>query len=420
MSQEISIGTVQRPACHNTQSLIRQAFLAKTTKRIIINPDCLDDETLSESERIAALHEIFDRAIRTRQIEALAQHMAPILGSALPQNLLIYGPSGSGKSVTCLHFLSTLAELCVEQGIKFQYFYVDLTAPKTCFGALNELAIALDGSVRRYRKGIAVNHMEEMVVGALSRFEGFVCIIIDEVDNVANDWDAFYTFLAKYLPRKVQTRLFYVFLTNRAEWEKTVDPRVFSVLKKMDMIFEPYDAMDLIKILNLRVEKALDASKVEESAIRKIAAYASRETGDARKAVELLVKAVKVAEEGPGILGEAEVDTADRLIEVNKTEELMDKLAPQQRLALKACYAALRGTRRSISTGHAYQSYSALCQRENSRVLTQRRFSDMVSFLDIYGLINARVISHGRLGKTRELSCSLPPDMVDKLIRQNQ
>jgi len=44
------------------------------------------------------------------------------------------------------------------------------------------------------------------------------------------------------------------------------------------------------------VEKALDTKKVELVALRKVAAYASRETGDARKAVELLSRAANVAE----------------------------------------------------------------------------------------------------------------------------
>ncbi len=56
--------------------------------------------------------------------------------------------------------------------------------------------------------------------------------------------------------------------------------------------FEPYDALDLLEILKLRSEKALLKDKVDEAALRKIAAYASRETGDARKAVELLAKCV--------------------------------------------------------------------------------------------------------------------------------
>jgi cell division control protein 6 len=342
--------------------------------------------------------------------------MAPILTGGLPSNLLIYGPSGTGKSVTCLHFLSTLASMCAKNNLVFNFHYVHLTGPKTCFGALNELAIGIDRTIRRYKKGIAITHMEHMVIQALSKTAGLTCILIDEVDNINVDTDAFCMFLAKALPRKVPTRLFYIFLTNRLEWDKTIDPRILSVLKKTDLIFEPYDAMDLVEILNLRVEKALDAAKVDAGAIHKIAAHASRETGDARKAVELLVKAVKIAEETTGYLGEKEVDEADKMLEVDKTEELIKSLALQQKLALIACYTGLNRGKRKLSTGHAYELYLTLCEQQNTRALTQRRFSDMVSFLDIYGLINARLVSKGRYGKTRELTPSLPRKVVSNLF----
>jgi Cdc6-like AAA superfamily ATPase len=47
---------------------------------------------------------------------------------------------------------------------------------------------------------------------------------------------------------------------------------------------------------------------------------------------------------------------------------------------------------------------------------TQRRFCDMVGFLDLYGLINARTVSLGRYGKTREITSSLPDKVVKGLV----
>ncbi len=417
MSHEISDGIAAgEDAPQGTESIIRKALVASTRKRITINPLFLDDEKLPEAERVIVLQEIFHRNIRRRQIERLAGHIAPLLAGLAPPNILVYGPSGTGKSVTCLHFLSTLSAMCPERNIDFHYFYVDLTTPRTCFGALNELAIALDSRTRRYRKGIALEHIQESIIRSLGEVKGIVGIIIDEIDNVTTDSDIFYTFLAKTLPRKAPATLFYIFLTNRLEWEKTIDPRILSVLKKTDLIFEPYDALDLVEILRLRVEKALNGEKVNPGAIRKIAAYASRETGDARKAVELLVKAVKVAEESSGYLGEQEVDQADGMLEIDKTEELIKALAPQQRLALAACYHGLNAQQGKLTTGHAYHFYREVCLREGTRALTQRRFSDMVSFLDLYGLVSARVTSQGRYGKTRQLSPALPEKIVGKLL----
>jgi cell division control protein 6 len=384
-----------------------------------LNPDYLDDERLPEEERAAVLREIFNRNIRERQLSRLAQHLTPILDGSHPPSLMIFGPTGSGKTASLLHFLFSFQKVCQNKGKPFRYIYVDLTSPKTYFGALNEVARSLDDSLRRYRKGIPVSLMQERITTCLQNYRGFLCLLIDEADNVKPNADEFLTFLGKTLPRRVGCRILLIMLTNRLDWERTLDPRILSFLKKSDLIFEPYDAADLLEILKLRVEKALDVSKVDIGALNKIAAYASHETGDARRAVELLVKAVRIAEQTSGTLGELQVDRAAQTLEVDKTEELIRTLASQQRLSLMACYQALRSqSNRKPSTGHVYQTYVNLCEFEDVRPLTQRRLSDMISFLDLYGLINARVISHGRYGKTREISGSLPTEIVSRLLGQ--
>jgi cell division control protein 6 len=258
--------------------------------------------------------------------------------------------------------------------------------------------------------------MQAMIIDAIGDYNGYLCLLIDEADNISPNPDSFLTFLAKTLPRKISCRLLLILLTNRLDWEKTLDPRILSFLKKTDILFEPYDALDLLEILKLRVEKSLDKERVDQAALKKVAAYASRETGDARKAVELLVKSVRVAEETSGRLTGKEVDIAEQKLEVDKTEALINSLATQQFIALQACYYILSKGNKRVSTGQVYEAYRNICCNEHLRPLSQRRFSDIISFLDLYGLINARVISKGRYGNTREISCSLTDEVVGRLI----
>jgi cell division control protein 6 len=259
--------------------------------------------------------------------------------------------------------------------------------------------------------------MQERIIESIGDYGGFLCLLIDEADNISPNSDAFLTFLAKTLPRKVYCRLILIMLTNRLDWEKTLDPRISSFLKKTDILFEPYDAMDLLEILQLRVEKAIDKKKVEDGALNKVAAYASRDTGDARKAVELLAKAVKEAEKTSGRLTVKEVDIAERQLEVDKTEQLIKALAKQQQFVLHACYTLLLRSSHKITTGQAYEIYKTTCTNEGFNPLTQRRFSDILSSLDLYGLINARVISRGRYGSTREISSALPREIVNNFLK---
>lgn len=399
-----------------TESLIESLHISRQGRSLLKNPDYLDDEKLPEDERTAVLKEIFNKNIREKQLRRIISYLAPLLDNAHPASALIYGPTGSGKTVSLIHVLSTFEKVAERHGIKFQYRYIDLTSPKTYFGALNEVAIALDSSNRKYRKGIPIEYMQALIANALVGYAGYLTLLIDEADNVRPNPDALLTYLAKTLPRKVSCRLILILLTNRLDWEKTLDPRILSFLKKTDIIFEPYDALDLLELLKLRAEKALQIEKVKEAALQKVAAYASRETGDARKAVELLSKAVRVAEETTGILGVEEVDIAESQLEVDKTTEMINALATQQRFALQACYRILIKGVAKVSTGQAYEVYKSICQNQVCRPLTQRRFCDMISFLDLYGLINARVVSMGRYGKTREIMSSLPEKAMKALL----
>jgi len=401
----------------STESLIESLHASRKKRSILINPDYLDDEKLPEDERTAVLKEIFNKHIREKQLSRIISHLTPILDGAHPHSALIYGPTGSGKTVSLIHVLSSFTKVAERHGIEFNYRYIDLTSPKTYFGALNEVAIALDSANRKYRKGIPIEWMQTKIVTAIAGYSGFLCLLIDEADNVQPNPDAFITYLAKTLPRKVTCRLILIFVTNRLDWEKTLDPRILSFLKKTDILFEPYDALDLLEILKLRAKKAFQRDKVSQAALKKMAAYASRETGDARKAVELLTKAVRVAEETTGYLSEKEVDIAEHRLEVDKTTELINALAIQQRLALEACYSIFSNGTAKVSTGQTYEVYKNLCHKQGYRSLTQRRFCDMISFLDLYGLINARVVSMGRYGKTREIRNSLPEEVIKGLFK---
>ncbi|MCB2189855.1 MAG: AAA family ATPase [Deltaproteobacteria bacterium] len=408
--------TDQKDVADNTELLIESVHSNQNSKPIIINPLFLDDENLSEEERIEVLSEIFNQNIRQDQLKRVINHLAPILSGDHPASALIYGPTGSGKTVSLIHVLSRFKNVAQRKGVSFDFSYIDLTMPKTTFSALNETAISLDGQVKRYRRGIPIDLMAQSITDILAKRRGFMVLLIDEINNIKPSPDDFLTFLAKTLPRKVPCRLVLIMLTNRLDWDRDLDPRLMSVLKKAEMVFEPYNARDLIEILKLRVAKALDPALVDEPAVGKIAAFAARDNGDARKAVQLLAKSARIAQEAGTELDEKCVDRAKDALEIDKTESMIRVLALHQRLALEACYHGLNKTKGSLNTGGAYRFYQELCSVQESNPLTQRRFSELLGYLDLYGLIGARTINKGRYGNTREISGCLPAQVVYRML----
>lgn len=102
-----------------------------------------------------------------------------------------------------------------------------------------------------------------------------------------------------------------------------------SFLKLNELIFEPYDAVDLQHILRIRVEKALHAKAVEAGVIEKIAAMASREHGDARRAVALLAKSAYLAEKAGTKITLGLVDRAATELDQDRYLTLLRSAPPQ-------------------------------------------------------------------------------------------
>ncbi|MCK4247835.1 MAG: cell division control protein Cdc6, partial [Methanomicrobia archaeon] len=47
-------------------------------------------------------------------------------------------------------------------------------------------------------------------------------------------------------------------------------------------------------------------------------------------------------------------------------------------------------------------------------ILTQRRISDLISELDMLGILNARIVSKGRYGRTREIRVGVPINQIKR------
>ena len=70
---------------------------------------------------------------------------------------------------------------------------------------------------------------------------------------------------------------------------------------------------------------------------------------------------------------------------------------------------------KEIFTGDVFNAYQELCEITKNEVLTQRRISDILSEFDMMGIINSRVISKGRQGRTRKINLSIPSKLVPKV-----
>ena len=403
----MEIPTVRSKMLNRIQHMISHA--------VIRDRRFLDDEQLIRAEQLAVLEEIFNANVRDTEIQELSSHFAGILRGDHPCHLAIWGKTGTGKTLTLSYFLNLLAEMAAQRNVPFRHEHLDLSTPRPCFRALNDLACLL-GASKRYKKGISLEELMLRIESALSGLRGYFVLFVDEVDHVRRDRDTFLSFLIRRLPQRIAAKLVLVFASNRLNWPDQLDPRIKSFLKLNELIFKPYDAMNLQHILRIRVEKALCPDVVDAGVIEKIAALASQDHGDARRAVALLAKSAYLAEKAGSRITLDLVDGAAAEIGTDRYLSLL-RSAPLQLQAAMASVidATRRSTNKPVGTGEAYDAYKLFCQAAGLRCVTGRAFADLIGELDVYCLIRAPVLSRGRYGRTRQIVLELSEDLVQKM-----
>ncbi len=108
---------------------------------------------------------------------------------------------------------------------------------------------------------------------------------------------------------------------------------------------------------------------------------------------------------------------AGKKIEANRIVEVVKTLPLQSKIVLSGVLQLHREKNKSrFSSGEVYNMYRKLCGHLGMEALTQRRVTDLVSELDILGLINAAIVNRGRYGRTKEISLSVPVDSVQPVL----
>jgi len=249
-------------------------------------------------------------------------------------------------------------------------------------------------------------------------------LIVDEVDQlIKKAGDGIIYNLTRLNTELKNPQISLIGISNDLVFIDNIDPRVKSSLSEEEIVFPPYNAIQLQDILRKRSKIAFREEVLTDGVIEKCAAYAAREHGDARRALELLRVAGEVAErdEKKSVAIE-HIDKAEEKIERDRVHDIVRSQPKQHQLTLYSIILLSDKQTGVFYTGEVYDIYKEICQQVGVRPLTQRRLSDIIAELDMLGIINAHVISKGRFGRTREITTSLPghtKKLVKKILAQS-
>jgi cell division control protein 6 len=346
---------------------------------------------------------------REDQIRLLGATVAPVLRDARCSNIFIYGKTGTGKTAVTKYVLSHLESKAKEYGAQVRFCYINCRMTGSeyrVFAALSQsvgLTIPFTGLSAgevfdRFRQGLDQTHI-------------IFIIVLDEIDALIKDrGDAFMYELTRINETLSKSKVSIIGISNDLRLKEFLDPRVFSSLSEEELVFRPYDAGELRNILLDRSKMAFMDGVLSESALSISSALAAAEHGDARRALDLLRVAGEVAERaGATHIAEEHVRQAEKHIEHNRVIEALNNLTLHSKLVLLSVYHLNKA---SASTGEIYDIYNELCGEMGAGLLTQRRLGTLVNELDSMGLVNAKVVSMGRYGRTKKIRLEISRGLI--------
>ncbi len=355
---------------------------------------------------------------RDNQIEQVASILAPALRGEKPSNLFVYGQTGSGKTLSIQFVKNEILKRAKENNLPLRIEYLNCKMRKisdTEYRIFAELIKKLGGNVPA--TGLPTDQVYNKFIEIIEKEKRPIILILDEIDQaVKKISDGFLYNLTRLNSELSQTQISIIGISNDLKFLDSLDPRVRSSLGEEEIVFPPYNAIQLQDILKERAEQAFKKNVLDNGVIAKCAAYAAREHGDARRALDLLRVSGELAErQGCKKVTTEHLDLANEKIDKDKITDVVSSAPKQFQLTLFSIINLTEKTKEKIYTGEVYNVYNEMCSKAKTEVLTQRRFSDIIGELDMMGLINAPVISKGRHGRTREIKLSVANNIIEKI-----
>ena len=360
---------------------------------------------------------------RTEQINHLASILVTALSGQRPSNVLIFGKTGTGKTAT-VKYIGNEIRQAEGQYRRVDYIYMNCEIVDTQYGVLQNIGNQFinDFNERIPFTGWSTERVYNILREKIDETDKIIVIVLDEIDKLVykSGDDALYH-LTRINDDFKNAKLSIIGISNDLKFTEFLDPRVKSALGEEKMVFPPYNAEQLKDILNQRANLAFENGILDEGVVPLCAALAAQEHGDARRALDLLRVAAELAERNQEFrVVEAHVNKAKNKIELDCVSEAMRTLPTQSKLVLMGIFVNEEQGNARLTTGDVYETYKELCKTTGMAILTQRRITDLISELDMLGLIHARVKSFGRAGRTKEIEASVPLDEGMHVLEEDQ
>ncbi|MEM5874979.1 MAG: AAA family ATPase [Candidatus Aenigmatarchaeota archaeon] len=224
---------------------------------------------------------------RENQIKFLADCINILAKNQRSSNIFIYGPPGVGKTAV-VRFV--LKEFESYSGIRC--IYINCWEFNTSFSIIFEILRQL--GVFSPRRGIAKDEIFTKLVEYLDKSKNNLVVALDEIDIlISKDQEVIYDLVR--IGNYTRQKILLILISNNKYALRSLEERIKSSLNLEEIEFKPYTFLEMKEIVEERMRLAFRSYEEGVSAI--VANKAVERGGDVRIALNILLKAGRIAKE---------------------------------------------------------------------------------------------------------------------------
>jgi len=194
---------------------------------------------------------------REEQVEGIASILGPVLAGDRASNLFLYGKTGTGKTLSARYIGEKLEAKLKEAGKDhLKFLYVNCKSKKvsdTEYRIIAELISLMGEKVPA--TGLPTDAVYTKFIDLVDAKKQIIVLVLDEIDQaVKKISDNFIYTLTRINSELKNAQISIVGISNSLTFMDDLDPRVRSSLGEEEIIFPPYNALQLRDILGERAK----------------------------------------------------------------------------------------------------------------------------------------------------------------------